>query len=461
MIRRIGPQEGPQTLFMTTPADVAIYGGAAGGGKSFALLLEPLRHIENKRFGAVIFRKTFPQIMMEGGLWDEARELYTPNPINAKERSYRMDYRFPTGAKVSFAHMETEKDRNKYDGAQIPLLCFDQLEHFSASQFWYMLARNRTTCGITPYIRATCNPWPDSWLSKLLSWWIDQETGYAITERSGIVRWFVRQNDEVIWADSELELTRKYTELIPKSFTFIAASVYDNKILLSENPEYLGNLMALDYIEEERLLRGNWKIKPQAGNLYNKDWFEIVPVAPAGGILCAFWDFAATEKKQKGKSNDPDYTARVLIRFVNGTYYVEQMTAFQDNPTNTDMKFYAVSSQDYQYAARTGARFLLRWEQEPASAGKRESARLMKELSTRLRAVDCMGVVSVGDKILRGKSFGAQAKGGNIKVVAGSWNDEWLNHMHNMPDLPHDDIHDATTGAFNQLGGTGWARGAG
>jgi len=68
----IGPQPGPQELFLSTPADICIYGGAAGGGKSFGLLLEALRHIDNPQYGAVIFRRTYPEIMNKGGLWDES-----------------------------------------------------------------------------------------------------------------------------------------------------------------------------------------------------------------------------------------------------------------------------------------------------------------------------------------------------------------------------------------------------
>lgn len=72
----IGPQKGPQEQFLSSPADIVIYGGAAGGGKSFALLLEGLRHISNPNFGAVIFRRNVNQITAEGGLWDTASEIY-------------------------------------------------------------------------------------------------------------------------------------------------------------------------------------------------------------------------------------------------------------------------------------------------------------------------------------------------------------------------------------------------
>src|SRR3954466_6097351 len=92
---RIGPQSGPQEAFLATPADIAIYGGAAGGGKSFALLLEPLRHVGNKSFGGVIFRRTSPQITNEGALWDEAGELYPL--VGGAARVGGLEYRFPLG----------------------------------------------------------------------------------------------------------------------------------------------------------------------------------------------------------------------------------------------------------------------------------------------------------------------------------------------------------------------------
>src|SRR5207253_1292413 len=110
-------------------------------------------------------------------------------------------WRFPSGAKIKFSHMQYEKDRLSWKSAQIPLICYDQLEEFTESQFWYLVSRNRSTCGVAPYIRATCNPVPDDdevggWLCKLIAWWIDQETGYAIPERSGVIRWFVRRSDD-------------------------------------------------------------------------------------------------------------------------------------------------------------------------------------------------------------------------------------------------------------------------
>ena len=87
-------------------------------------------------------------------------------------------------SKVTFAHIERDEDVHKWQGAQICEIGFDELTHFSEKTFFYMLSRNRSTCGVTPFVRATCNPDADSWVAKFIEWWIDKDTGYPIQERS-------------------------------------------------------------------------------------------------------------------------------------------------------------------------------------------------------------------------------------------------------------------------------------
>jgi len=445
----IRPQPGRQEQFLSSPADITIYGGAAGGGKTYGLLLEPLRHINNPGFGAVILRRTFPEIVKEGGMWDEASGIY-PHLGGTPNKGDRQ-FVFPAGGKITFGHMQLEKDKYSWKGAQIPLLCFDQLESFTESQFFYMLSRNRSTCGVRPYIRATCNPDADSWLAQFLSWWI-AEDGYADLLAAGELRWFVRVGERLEWADTAAALTGRFPDLLPKSVTFIPASVHDNKILMEKDPGYLANLMALPLVEQERLLGdaergGNWKIKPAAGNLYNRSWYSIVEAIPAGGEEVLYWDLASTKKELSG--NDPSYTAGVVVRQVDGKYYVHDCQAEQIGPAAVEQMFVNVSRQAAARAYATGARFRVRWEIEPGSAAKRESARLAKLLD----GLDAHGVNVSGEKLSRGRAFAAQSKSGNVMLVEGTWNEGWLVHMHNQPDIPHNDIHDGTVGAYNELVG--------
>lgn len=442
----IRPQK-KQEQFLSSPADITIYGGSAGGGKSYACLLEVLRHIHNPRFGAVIFRRTYPEITKEGGLWDEAQGLY--QKIGVKPNKNDLSFHFTLGARVTFASMQYEDDKYSWKSSQIPLILFDQLESFTAGQFFYMFSRNRSTCGVRPYIRATCNPEP-GWLADFLRWWI-AEDGYADLSRAGVLRWMVRQgDDQLAWFDTEQDALAAFPDDLPKSVTFIPATVYDNQELLSKDPGYIANLKALSLVDRERLLGdmkrgGNWKIKPSAGKVFNRSWFKVVDAVPAGGIVLRRWDFAATEKELN--KNDPDYTASCLMLLVDGEYFILHVSNDQLAPAEVDRHFVNISQQDAARFKLEHREYRVRWEQEPGSSGKRESYRMTRMLA----GMDARGVSSRQDKLLRAKPLAAQAEAGNVSLLNGRWNELFLDHMHGQPELPHDDIMDAAAGAFFDL----------
>jgi len=436
-----------QWQFLANPADIAIGGGAAGSGKSWALLYEPLRKVHIPRFGAMIFRRTYPQVTMEGGLWNESLAMYSRYIEGA--RHAELTWTFPAGSHISFGHMDSTDYQAKHKGAQIGLLEFDQLEDFSDEQFFFMLSRNRSTCGVPPKVRATCNPDPDSWLAKFLSWWIDQDTGYAIEERSGVLRWFVRLGDDLDWADSREELVaRNGPDSMPKSVSFVPSTVYDNPALLKVNPQYLANLKALPYVEMERLLKGNWKVRPSAGKVFDRANFRIVEWedVPQGGIECRFWDFAATEKKSA--KHDPDFTAGTKLLFAtDGHCYVLDCVARQLNPPDVDALFYSTTRQDREDAQGAGSRYMVRWEEEPGSAGKMGSWRM----SERLLGYDFGGIPPRGgDKLQRWMACGfvAACQAGRVRLVRGGWNEAFLNNLHNQMEAAHNDVPDSASGAF-------------
>jgi len=271
----IYPQPGFQEAALGTAADIAIIGGSAGGGKTYALLMEASRHRFNPAFGAVIFRRTYPMIMSEGGLWDTSKALYAP--LGATMRENQMDWKFPGGAQVSFRHLQYERNVLDWQGSQIPLIIFDELTHFTKYQFWYMLTRNRSLCGVRPYVRASCNPEPDHWVAEFVAWWINQETGFPIPERSGVLRYLTRDGETYVWGDTPEAVIAKAPHLFagplagtrPLSVTFIPGTIYENQKLLAVNPEYLGNLMAQDEATRAQLLDGNWKVKVDGLALYD------------------------------------------------------------------------------------------------------------------------------------------------------------------------------------------------
>lgn len=439
------PQQGPQTAFLASAADIATYGGSAGGGKTWGLLMEPLRHVHNPDFGAVFFRRTTVMIRNEGGLWDESGKLYPL--VGAKPKEHVLEWRFPSNAAISFAHLEHDKNVLDYQGSQIPLICFDELTHFSAKQFWYMVSRNRSMCGVRPYIRATCNPDADSWVARLIEWWIDQETGYAIPERAGVLRWFVRVNDKLIWADSPDDLAI-YTapdengedKPIPaKSLTFVPAKLSDNRALMSADPGYLANLMALPLVERERLLGGNWRIRAAAGLLFKRSWCKIVDAPPTDLEEVRGWDIAATPKTE---ANDPDATAGTKIGRSRSTGRYIVLHHIQDHlsPAGVERLLLNTASQDKQ-------RVEISLPQDPGQAGKSQAQTLAKLLS----AYTVHATPETGDKVTRFGPFSAQAEAGNVDVLRGDWNDEWFSALEAFPDAKHDDAPDSTSRAYNAL----------
>jgi hypothetical protein len=273
---------------------------------SWALLMEPLKHLDNPHFGAVIFRRTSVQIRNEGGLWDESKKIY---PLrNGSPREHDLWWGFPSGASITFAHLEHDKTVLDWHGSQVPLLLFDELTHLTSYQFWYMLSRNRSMSGVKPYVRATCNPDADSWVADLIGWWIDQDTGYPIPERDGLVRWFVRVGNELKWADNREDLA-EYTlpsgePIPPKSLTFIAARLSDNPALMKANPEYEANLLALNSVERERLLMGNWKIRWKGRQFFDMDALLMnkKPVKPP--VRCDVVFGVIDSASKTGKAHD-------------------------------------------------------------------------------------------------------------------------------------------------------------
>ncbi len=443
----ISAQPGPQTAFLQTAADICIYGGAAGGGKTVGLILEPLRHVGRvPGFTAVFFRRTTPQITNPGGLWDESQNFYPR--LGGTPHLRAQEWRWPRGGKIKFSHLQLGTTVHDWQGAQITLICFDELTHFTAHQFFYMVSRNRSTCGVRPYIRATCNPDADSWVAEFLAWWIDPQTGLPIPERAGVLRYYVRIAGRIAWADRPEDLMQHLPppEDLPPgvdpprpiSVTFIPASVFDNPALLRVNPEYLAWLLSLPLLESERLLGGNWKIRPAAGLYFKREWCAVVDQVPADLDIVRYWDLAATEKTEL---NDPDWTVGIkLDRDRNGSYWLLDVIRRRANPGDVERLLLDTAAHD-------GKRVEVGFGQDPGQAGKSQAQHLVRALS----GFTVKPATESGDKLTRFGPFSAQCHAGNVKILRGSWNDDLFRVLEGFPELAHDDEVDACSGALEML----------
>src|SRR5262249_36259236 len=296
----------------------------------------------------------------------------------------------------------------------------DELTHFTAHQFFYMVSRNRSTCGVRPYIRATCNPDADSWVADFLAWWIDPESGLAIAERAGVLRHYVRVAEKTIWADRPEELLQRLHHVDPRpprtdpprpiSVTFIPATVFDNPILLRANPDYYAWLLSLPTLERERLLGGNWKIRPAAGLYFKREWCGVVDQVPTDLDIVRYWDLAATEKTEL---NDPDWTVGIkLDRDRNGGYWLLDVVHRRANTGSIERLLLDPAAQD-------GKRVQIGFGQDPGQAGKSQAQHLVRALS----GFTVKPATESGDKLTRFGPFSAQCRAANVKILHGSWNE--------------------------------------
>ena len=429
-----------------------IYGGAAGGGKSWSLLYECLRHVDNPEFNAVLFRKNAVQITNAGALWDASQKLYRKFPGALPRKSPSLLWKFPSGAKVMFRHLERDESVHGFQGSEICLLEFDELTHFTEHQFFYMLSRNRSTCGVRPYCRCSTNPDSDSWVARFIQWWWDPETGYAIPERSGKIRYMARVNEEIIWGDSPEEVIQianesdfdveiKVEDI--KSVAFVSSNIYDNQVLLKSDPGYMANLKALSQVERERLLMGNWKIKPAAGLFFPRSvlppLLDEVPNDVTKWVRA--WDLAATDTDEGG---DPAFTASVLLgKRKDGTYVIA-------NATNDRLKAEKVRNLVKQCAVSDKAKYKrvrIRMSIDPGQAGKEQSQSYIKMLA----GFSISAVKESGTKEARAEPFAAQWQAGNVSVVAGPWTEALLGQYESFPESKFKDMVDAGSNAFNEL----------
>lgn len=440
---RFRGQPGPQRQWLASPADIAVFGGAAGGGKTYAVLLEAARHTGNPGYRGVIFRRTNPQIMAGGGLWDAAAAVYPK--VGAAASLSRKEFTFPGGGRLAFRHLQYETDVYDWQGAELAFIGWDELTHFTERQFFYLLSRARTTCGVRPYVRATCNPDAGSWVAGFLSWWIDPGTGYPVPDRAGRLRWFYRLGDDLHWYDTRAAAEAAHPDLAadapPKSVTFVPAKLSDNAVLCARDPGYRANLMALSWVERARLLDGNWKVTAADG-LFRADWFKAADPPAEWKARVRAWDFAATEKTDQ---NDPDYTVGVLLgEDRSGGVWVLDVRRVRHSPAKVKALLRATAEAD-----GPGVRVVI--EQEPGAAGKMladDLRRLLGEFTVTVDRPD----KRTGDKVARASGWSAACERGRVRLAAGGdWAKAFVAEHATFPYGSHDDQVDAAATAFRHL----------
>lgn len=411
--------------FLATEAREALYGGAAGGGKTDALVIGALRYVAQPKYTAIIFRRTFPEL--EGKVIPVSKDWYPASGgfYNGAKHAWT----FPSGARVMFAHLQHEDDVLQYQGHEFQYIGFDELTHFTEKQYVYLLSRLRTTAGIPLEVRSGSNPGGPGheWVFRRWAPWLDKNGEHAGPRA---------KPGEVLRFDNTKD-GEKWTEVGRFSRVFFPAYAKDNPHL---NDDYVDNLMGQDAVTRAQLIDGNWLIKPSAGAYYKRAWFHIIDIAPKHVVArVRRWDLAATSP---GEASDPDWTVGVkMARLADGTFVVEDVVRVRATPGDVEKTVLTTAKLD-------GTECEIEIPQDPGQAGKAQVAGFAKLLS----GYAFRSAPETGDKVTRQKPYSAQVEASNVSLVRAPWNEAFI-HEHEAFPSPgwHDDQVDAAAGGFVKL----------
>ena len=394
----------------------ALYGGAAGGGKSDALLMAGLQYAEIPRYNAIIFRRTYQDLMLAGALMDRSLEWLKPTDAHWNAKDYF--WTFPSGATLSFGYLKSELDKYRYQSAEFQYIAFDELTQFTESQYRYLFSRLRRLkhAPIPLRMRSATNP---------------GGVGHDWVKRRFIVPCSKHQDG----FQGTCEACREMAWRGIQKRAFVPALLDENPYLDRET--YKQSLSELDPITRRQLLSGDWTAR-HGGSKFRREWFQIVGEAPIDAKRVCYWDMAATTP-QLGK--DPDYTVGAKLAEKGGVCYVEDIRRIRASPADVEKLI-------LQTAVLDGKTVDIYMEIEPGSAGISLVNHYARNILT---GFTFRGSKTTGSKEIRANPVSSAAEAGNLKLVNGTWINDFLDEAEAFPLAEHDDQVDAVSGAFEKL----------
>ncbi len=385
-----------QTEFVEDDRLEVLFGGAAGGGKSVAMLASSLKYVHVPGTASLLVRRSYSHLSQPGGLIALSRAWLAGT---ATYHAATFTWHFPNGSTLTFGHLDSERDLDKYQGAEYQFVGFDELTQFPENYFRYLFSRlrRREGIGVPLRMRGSSNP---------------GGIGHDWVKR----RYIVEERDD-----------RR----------FIPSLLTDNPSL--DQAEYLRSLEHLDPLTRQRLLEGDWDATADGG-MFKREWMHILGQwdVPKSLRPIRYWDRAATVP-QKGR--DPDWTAGALVGFHQGVWYVLDMQHFRGTSETNEKRIRQVAEADTR-------RVPVYMEREPGSSGLDVISHYARRV---LPGFTFRGVRPTGPKTERAAPVASAAEQGNLRLVAGPWVSAFLDEAGAFPLGPHDDQIDAVSGAFGQL----------
>ena len=397
-----------QKVFLRTNNIEALFGGAAGGGKSSALLMAALQYVDVPGYSAILFRRTFADLSLPGALMDRFKS-WMANYEDIHWNSNTFIATFPSGARISFGYLNNANDYLRYKGSEFQFIGMDEVTEIRESDYRYLFSRLRRPASgpvsqVPLRMRCASNPAPN---------WVRQ-------------RFIVEGREE--------------------GRVFVPSRLTDNPGIDAES--YRQSLSALDPVERRRLEQGDWW-STALGTLFERTSFIIIdshelPQITSSARVVRYWDLAATEPS--ASNPNPDWTVGTLMMFDGGIAYVLDVRRAR-------VKGDKVEQLIAQTAAEDGLHIPVRMEQEPGSSGKALVDQYARYV---LPGYDFSAIRSTGDKETRARPFSAAVANGNVRVVRAPWLTGWMDEFSAFPEAcDHDDQVDSAVGAFTYLTGLG------
>lgn len=453
----IGPKSDIQVRFLACDADFALFGGAAGGGKTYALLLDALHFHKLRLWRGAMFRFVYADHLGPGGLWDEANTVW--EPLGARMRQSPMDARWDSGARVQFLYADMKRWRKQVQGLQIAWAAFDEATHFPMEYIMAVHGRLRSVSGAKTCIRMSCNPDPDHELAQWVAPYLD-ENGYPDRSKSGMKRWFAaRESDgKRVWGNTRQEAADLASRPISHaySFAFYPATAADNKPLMDVDPDYAAKHSAGGKTSEEQLGKGNWHVRSEtSGMLRRTRWhFDQPGDLPRIVWRCRAWDLAHAIARVGNEP--PDFTASVRMEGdENGHVFVTDVTAHRVEAPERDRL-------QRQIAIADGPTVMQHYPIDPGGTGVGFERHIRSFISgPRVGQLQFNRPAKV--KVVRAQPLGHALEQGKVHLVVGPWYDRpyednvlsgvtlgdlFWRHVDTFPDVKNDDIADAAADAY-------------
>jgi len=371
--------------------------------------------------------------------------------FGAKFKSHpQMTAKFPSGAEVQFKYCLSDKDVNNFDGGQFSFVCFDEAQWHSEVQIKYLESRIRSKAKAPHQLICTANPSRTSYLYQFVQPYLDMETGIPRKEMFAVERWYATMEGKTHTAATKEELVSLFGDRCkPQTYTYIAATIADNPIMKQLNPSYVDRLENLKKSERDRLYLGSWHVTDDGATYWKPEWCEIVehpPVNPVATVRA--YDLAAGERTE---SYCPDWTVGVkMSRDKLGTYYIEDVVRFQKRPDGVLKEIVSTAYRDGLDNVTVAI---------PIDAGS--SGKVAAQFYAKILAEDGVYVRTIPpnphkSKLTRFKPFTVLCENGNVKIVKGDWNEEFINELKYFDGERSkvgkwDDQVDATSDAFMLL----------